>query len=604
MVDYPARADALHRFADRLQEESDALAAALVRDVEITRKSAQDRDLRLGVHLLRQYRADADFEKDPEFQLEDRRPFGQVAVMLPYNSVGVCGAMAVGGAYLAGNETIHLRLPSKIPTFRELYRPIIEDALPGVRVVDTSGPEFLSSCFSDPEVRAVLVFGDDRWMVRYRGAVRRSHTRLIFEGPGKDPFMVFADADVERAAEAAVAAGTANSGQSCSSPERFYVEASVAEPFVARAVEHMQALAIGRASDPDTDIGPIGSDFAASRIRQQLQQARDQGASFICGGSFVSVEGNRLETCLPTVVVGCTPEMSLIRDETFGPVIPVVTFETEDQALELVDDTRYGLTATVFGGSNRAHRFLEDCHGNVFRDSCIADPEHASCRLFWGGFRRSAWIWGWEGSQFVHKEGPRYFVKEFSRPAATNGKAAGLSPREVGSMRLLSEARPPAAERSGRPTAAVPVTTERLRAFFRDHGPGVDDRTLASYFEPRSVLRGHRLIERHDSPDELYLIESGQLSAWLEVGEEDSYYHLRNMGPGEVVGELGVYLGQPRTALVVADEPTLLHRLTGTGLERLEREQPGLASVFHHSVARMLAKRLVEHTELLEQLLV
>jgi acyl-CoA reductase-like NAD-dependent aldehyde dehydrogenase len=97
-------------------------------------------------------------------------------------------------------------------------------------------------------------------------------------------------------------------------------------------------------------------------------------------------------------------------------VIPVMSFETEAEVARLVEDSDYGLTATVYGGPAAFRAAIARTHGKVFLDSCIVDPEHAACRLFWGGFRNSGWIWEWRGKNFVHRGGPRRFLAEFSRP--------------------------------------------------------------------------------------------------------------------------------------------------------------------------------------------
>lgn len=415
-TDYEERARRLHRFADCLAEEIDTLGKSLVEDVEITIGCAKDRDLSTAIALLRENRADYKFDKDPGFHLKDRKPFGKVAIMLPYNSVGLCAAMAVGGAYMAGNEEILVRMPGKIPKFIEKYRKIIEACLPGVKIVGGSGREFLENCFADPSVKVVDSFGDDKWMVRYYREARLSKTKTIFEGPGKDPFIVHKDADVAKAADAAVRAGFANAGQSCSSPERFYVHDAIHGAFVEKVVELASKVRTGPASSPETDVGPIGSPTVIQRLISQFEDARSKGGRVLLGGKIVQEKGNNFQTCLPTVIANCHHRMDLLRDETFGPVIAIVNFASDEEVLAYSEDSAYGLTATVYGGSEEFAKKLGYSHGSVFHNSCIVDPQHKTCRMFWGGFRNSAWIWEWQGPYFLRKEGPRYFVKEFSQP--------------------------------------------------------------------------------------------------------------------------------------------------------------------------------------------
>src|SRR5690606_26606803 len=97
-----------------------------------------------------------------------------------------------------------------------------------------------------------------------------------------------------------------------------------------------------------------------------------------------------------------------------GPVIPIVSFQSEEELIEMVNDSEHGLTATVYGGSESLQTQLQLSHGRVFVDSCIVDPEHALCRLFWGGFRNSGWVWERTNGNFVHREGPRRMLAELA----------------------------------------------------------------------------------------------------------------------------------------------------------------------------------------------
>jgi succinate-semialdehyde dehydrogenase/glutarate-semialdehyde dehydrogenase len=430
--DYIARARALETLAARIEEEADLIVATLVRELETTVRSARTRELDLPVKFLRDYGPN---KLEPLFDapldLLHRRPYQKVAIMLPYNAIGIASTGTIAPAYLAGNQVL-LRLPSRVPDLSSIYQRLIESTLPGVTVVAEPGPSFLERCFVDPEIELVYVFGDDRWFSppgaktpardkngrpspNFRELARRTRTKVIFDGPGKDPFVVFSDANIEKAAEGAIRSAYINAGQSCSSPERFYVHESVADAFIEAVVRRTSQLRIGPPGDEATDIGPIGSAPVLARIQAQFDDARARGARFLAGGEIVTVEGCRSRTCLPTVVDRGSHEMLLFREETFGPVIPIMTFTTEAEVDALVNDSDYGLTATVYGGSDAFHAGLVATHGSVFRDSCIVDPEHALCRLNWGGFRNSGWIWEWQGPNFVRREGPRRLLAEFSQ---------------------------------------------------------------------------------------------------------------------------------------------------------------------------------------------
>jgi len=402
------RAAALESLAAALEAQAEALAEALVHDTEITIRSARDRDVRLAARLLRAY------ARSPE--RTDRRPLGKVAVFLPYNAVSLCGAMAIGGAFLAGNDC-QVKLPARLATFEPLYAAMLEGRLPGLSVSNKPGHEFIWECFSDGALGALMCFGDNAWLNGYEALVRQSPVKVIFEGPGNSPFLVLEGANVAKAAAAAVTAGFANSGQSCAAPARFYVAQSLMAEFVERVLAQVARLKVGPPGEEATDIGPIGSEAVLERLAAQFDDARRKGARCLTGGTFTRLEGCRHQTCLPTVFTHCHQEMRVVKEEKFAPVMPVVAVSGEEEALALAEDSEYGLTATVYGGSERAAERLRRSHGNVFRDSCVTDPEHQEARMRWGGFRNSGWVWERVEGFFLRREGPRSLLEEFSSPA-------------------------------------------------------------------------------------------------------------------------------------------------------------------------------------------
>jgi betaine-aldehyde dehydrogenase len=411
-TDVDRRARALAGFADRLESEREPLARALVRDLGVTIRSARD-DLTVAACLLREHREGT--EGLAAFDPDRRRPLGRVAIMLPVDQVAVCGAASIGGAYLAGND-VAVRLPLRVPTFLASFRRLVEDSLAGVTVAETDNRQFLAGSFQDPDLRAIVCFGDDRWMSRYRDTARRTHTKVIFEGPGKDPFVVCADADVDGAAAAAVESRFSDGALSTASPERYFVHESVAGRFVSAVVERARSLRVGPPDSEETDVGPLRSPIVVERLKKQLEDARHRGARVQSGAEFVRIPGCRYETCVPAVLTECTAEMDVLREETSGPVLPICVFRDEEELLSMVDDTRYGLGATLFGGGDALAAWLAGAHARVVRDRAARGVTNPLLRLTWGGYRNSAWIWEFARGNFVHREGPRTFVRELSRP--------------------------------------------------------------------------------------------------------------------------------------------------------------------------------------------
>ena len=159
---------------------------------------------------------------------------------------------------------------------------------------------------------------------------------------GNAPFLVFADADLDAAVDGAMIAKMRNGGEACTAANRFYVEASVAEEFSPRLAERMAALRWGPASTPETEVGPLVNDRRPStRSTELVQGAVAAGASIVVGGEPAGARPGFFYE--PTVLADVPPDSPILGEEIFGPVAPIVTFDDEDEAVALANDTEYGL---------------------------------------------------------------------------------------------------------------------------------------------------------------------------------------------------------------------------------------------------------------------
>jgi succinate-semialdehyde dehydrogenase/glutarate-semialdehyde dehydrogenase len=350
-------------------------------------------------------------------------PEDEVALLLPYDGSAWLN-VAIISIWLAGNR-VRVKFSSKgsgIARLTErLYRPLFGDA---VRFVHEPGKQFLRRALDDPHVPAIVVFGSDENTLPYEDEVRRTGKKLIFEGPGNDPFIVFDDADLDAALDDLVDGKYRYSGQTCTAPERILVQAGVYDSFVREFVERSQALRFGDPADPHTDLVPLASEIAVHRIREYLADAVQRGGKVLCGGQ---VEGLRVE---PTVVAEATPQMKGMRRELFGPVAFVARFESANEALALARDNRYGLRATVWsrkeGGqvaeALRGADYLEEVRDYTFgKFGTVAfnEPRAVSWRRALitkpiGGYGYSGWVWETVGERFVLRQGPKLMSLETS----------------------------------------------------------------------------------------------------------------------------------------------------------------------------------------------
>lgn len=241
-------------------------------------------------------------------------------------------------------------------------------------------------------------------------AAAKNLTSVVLELGGKDPMIVLADADLEAAANAAVWGAFCNAGQNCASVERLYVHESIAEELTRRIVEKTKKLKLGPGSDPDVSVGPMSSERQIRIVERHVDDFREAGAVILTGGERYDAtsergsdagtpEGkisasprHRVSDSLffePTVITGATNDMRPMREETFGPTLPICTFATEEEAIALANDTEFGLTASVWTRDiARGRRIAEQIEaGSV----CINEHlyTHGIGQTPWGGFKNS-----------------------------------------------------------------------------------------------------------------------------------------------------------------------------------------------------------------------
>jgi len=405
-----ARLTAVRRLAALIQDRAIELEEAAVTALPFPRSVIRG-DIALAVRRLEAYGSLA-------VRLDGRHPLGTVALCLPGNAILSNPVATTASSYLAGNRTV-LRLPRRRAYWADTVAGLLREAFgPQLELRNGTGASFIQGALEDPAIQAVMVFGDDSWAKDYEAAARRTGTTFIFEGPGKDPFLVLAGADPVQAARAAVAGAFHNAGQACTATERVYVLRHLYPRFVATARAAAAALTPGHPADPATRIGPL-DEAGADRVLRQLDEARAAGAELLPAGSPwpVRIHDRRMLVIPPVIVLGADHSMSLLREETFGPVLPVIAVDSAEEAIELAEDSPYGLAATIYGGGPKVAERLARSHGEVFRDETWLDRRRRGPVGPYGGRRASGWVWETRGGCFVHRDGPRLNVLEFSRPA-------------------------------------------------------------------------------------------------------------------------------------------------------------------------------------------
>ncbi len=281
--------------------------------------------------------------------LVTHKPVGVAALVTPWNFPAAMATRKIAPALAAGC-TVVLKPAAETPLTALAVARILSDAgVPDgvVNVVPTTdAAAVVSEWLADERVRKISFTGSTGIG---RVLLKQAADRIVnasMELGGNAPFVVTADADVAAAVQGAMIAKFRGGGQACTAANRFYVHASVVDEFVAAFGAEVAALRVGPASDPASEIGPLVSARAAERVNAAIAAAVEAGAVVAAsadapsGGWFVP----------PTLLTGVAPDAAILSDEIFGPVAPVVVWETEDELLRWVNDTEYGLAAYVYAG--------------------------------------------------------------------------------------------------------------------------------------------------------------------------------------------------------------------------------------------------------------
>jgi succinate-semialdehyde dehydrogenase/glutarate-semialdehyde dehydrogenase len=277
-----------------------------------------------------------------------RQPVGVCVLITPWNFPAAMATRKIGPALAAGC-TVVLKPASDTPLTALAMAAILAEAGVPAGVVNVlpsrSSGKVVSAMLHDPRVRKVSFTGSTEVGRILLAQAADNVVNTSMELGGNAPFVVFADADLDAAIDGAMIAKMRNGGEACTAANRFYVEESIADAFSAKLAERMSALRVGPGTSPDTQVGPLVNEDTVAKVDDLVRGALDAGANAVTGGSRPSGPGYYYP---PTVLTGVRPDSAILREEIFGPVAPIVTFSSEEEAVRLANDTEYGLVAYVY----------------------------------------------------------------------------------------------------------------------------------------------------------------------------------------------------------------------------------------------------------------
>jgi succinate-semialdehyde dehydrogenase/glutarate-semialdehyde dehydrogenase len=279
-----------------------------------------------------------------------RQPVGVCVLVTPWNFPAAMATRKIGPALAAGC-TVILKPASDTPLTALAMAAILAEAGVPEGVVNVlpsrSSGKVVSAMLHDPRVRKVSFTGSTEVGRILLAQAADNVVNTSMELGGNAPFVVFADADLDAALDGAMIAKMRNAGEACTAANRFYVESSIADAFASRLSERMSALRVGPGTEPDTQVGPLVNEDTVAKVDSLVQGALSAGAQAVTGGTRPSGPGFYYP---PTVLTGVAPDAPILREEIFGPVAPIVTFDSEEEAVRLANDTEFGLVAYVYTG--------------------------------------------------------------------------------------------------------------------------------------------------------------------------------------------------------------------------------------------------------------
>jgi succinate-semialdehyde dehydrogenase/glutarate-semialdehyde dehydrogenase len=362
-----ARGELLRGAFDLLQQRKDEVA--LLMTLEMGKPLAEAAgEVAYGGEFLRWFgeeavRISGRYGTNPEGtgrMVVSQRPVGPAFLITPWNFPLAMATRKIAPALAAGCTVVVK--PAELTPLTTLYlaRLFEEAGLPAgvLNVITTSRSADVSApIIADRRLRKLSFTGSTgvgRTLITQAAA---NVLRTSMELGGNAPFIVFGDADLDKAVDGALAAKFRNTGQACTAANRFIVHSSVASEFARRVSEKVEAFRMGRGTQPGVTIGPLINDKAVDKADHLVQDALSRGAILMTGGHRAARPGSFFE---PTVITNVPADSEILREEIFGPVLSIVEFDDEEQAVRLANDTEYGLVSYVFTESlARGQRMID-----------------------------------------------------------------------------------------------------------------------------------------------------------------------------------------------------------------------------------------------------
>ena len=396
------RSGLLHKLADLLIANADELGAILTTEQGKPLAEAKGEVLGSAAYVrwfaeeARRVYGDTIPSPWPDRRiLVTKEPVGVVAAITPWNFPSSMLSRKIGAALAAGCTVVCK--PSELTPYSGLAWGVLAEkaGIPAgvINIVTGDAKSIGAEMTSNPLVKKLTFTGSTPVGKLLMKQCADTVKKVSFELGGNAPFLVFDDADLDKAVEGAIASKYRNAGQTCVCANRFYVQAGIYDAFVEKFAEASKALKVGNGFEPGVVQGPLIEEKAVGKVERLLKDALDKGGTVVTGGKRHALGGTFFE---PTVIANATTDMDFAREEIFGPMAPVFKFETEEEAVRLANSTEYGLACYFFTKDlGRAFRVAEGLeYGQVGVNAGVITTEVAP----FGGVKESGF--GKEGSKY------------------------------------------------------------------------------------------------------------------------------------------------------------------------------------------------------------
>lgn len=420
------RVEVFRRLAGLLRRDMESLASVVTQEMGKPVKQAQAEVLKCAAML--EWYADqgpAMLEDQPTSIGAEAYisylPTGTILAVMPWN-FPIWQVFRGAAPIIFGGNGYLLKPASNVLGCAYGLKSLWEEAglPPGTFHVVNAERELISDIIHDPRISGVAVTGGTAAGQSVSAEAGRAIKKVILELGGSDPFIVLADADIDKAAEAAAAGRMVNAGQVCISAKRMIVERPVVEEFTAKLTERIRSLQVGDPTDPATEVGPMAKEDAMFEVDAQVRRSVKEGARLLAGGHRIGTVGNFYA---PTVLADVTETMTAFREEIFGPVATIITAHDAEDALAKANNSEFGLSAAIWTGDSAKARAMArrlDAGGVFINALSVSDP-----RIPIGGVKKSGF--GRELSYFGVHEFANVQAVWDKTPAASTTNVNGIA---------------------------------------------------------------------------------------------------------------------------------------------------------------------------------